>query len=255
MDTQQTTPAEKSNERHLTVARKYFARGRDYVQAPEIRVAGLYLEKLGFTIGSKVILIEKPAEVIIRLDKAAPQQDPKETADDRRIAYRAKQVADFIEKTKDREQPIKEITFAHYISGTLPVLMHTILSILLDEKVPESFKPDVYELLNRKHNPTLEKILTQSLLSQLNNLPKPKRKPSPKRQAQIAPSEPIEKQSATLPTGEPAPQPIAAAPQSALQPPATELPMAAEPEAQPARPMQLPIPGLLHPIIPILTPA
>ncbi len=97
-DTPPPAPATQPKERHLTVAGKWFSRTHRNIEAPEIRLAGVYLQKLGFTIGSKVTVTENPGEIIVSLDGPSARRDPHETADDRRHVRKVKRVADYQER-------------------------------------------------------------------------------------------------------------------------------------------------------------
>jgi len=76
MTHENTNPIEQKGERHLTIQPKSGYSGNNI--HPEIRVAGKYLEALGFAIGRKVTMITEPNKLTITLDPAPPELDPAE---------------------------------------------------------------------------------------------------------------------------------------------------------------------------------
>lgn len=174
MDTTPTAPAAESKERHLTVSRKWFTRTRRNIEAPEIRLAGVYLQKLGFTIGSKVTVIEKPGEIIVRLDGLSAERDPNETADDRRYARKVKKITDY---QKNAQRPLSEEVVSQYLSGEMSFQRQGVVSRLIDGEVPESHQAWAYGLLHSELKPATDDMECQSLIWHLDQLPpKPRRK-------------------------------------------------------------------------------
>jgi len=83
----------QKGERHLTIQPKSDSSRASIF--PEIRVAGKYLEALGFAVGRKVTMITEPNKLTIILDPAPPKMDP----------------AQFKKKVKEYRKTIKDI---HY---------------------------------------------------------------------------------------------------------------------------------------------
>lgn len=72
---------QQPGKRHLKIMPKPFPRSsNNSVIFPEIRLAGKYLEPLGFTIGKKVIVTQEPEKLTITLDSPEPDPD-KQKAD------------------------------------------------------------------------------------------------------------------------------------------------------------------------------
>lgn len=159
MRTTSTATAHETKERHVTVQPKSYQRTHGSIEAPQIIVAGVHLEKLGFTIGSKVIITEKPEEIVIRLDKTAPQRDPDETPADKARAKRRKQVDRFMDSPLGREKPLTENMITQYLDRQLPTRLEDIVSLLLDGQLPESLISQVYEVLTGKLHSALEHAL------------------------------------------------------------------------------------------------
>jgi hypothetical protein len=184
---------------------------------------GLYLEKPGFTIGSKVTVIENPGEITIRLDGPSAHRDPNETADDRRYARKVKRVADYQQNT---QLPLRDNVVTQYLSGKMPILMQELVSRLIDGEVSKSYQNEVYQFLHSKRKPATDDITCNSLLWEIDQLPKPKRKRTAR---QTKPSAtPIK----AIPTNTTAPIPQAPAAYDSLLKPAADL-QAAEPPANP----------------------
>lgn len=172
-DTPSLSPAQQPKERQLTVIPRTLPKGRGYVNTPQIILCGLYLEKVGFTIGSKVTVLEKPGEIIVRLDGASAEHDPNETPDDRRLARKVKQVTDYQQST---ELPLSDNVIALYLSGKMPIHTERLLSRLIAGEVPESYQARASQILNGKKKPAMEEMECDSLLWEIDHLPKPKRK-------------------------------------------------------------------------------
>jgi hypothetical protein len=172
-ETTLTAPATQPKERHLTVSGKWFSRTDRHIEAPEIRLSGVYLQKLGFTIGSKVTVIENPGEIIVRLDGVSAQRNPEETADDRRLARKTRQVADF---QKSAQKPLSEKVIAQYLSGKMSVFKQDLVYKLVHGEMSEPYRSRLYDLLDNKTNPAFEKTMCESLLWEINQLPKSRRK-------------------------------------------------------------------------------
>jgi toxic protein SymE len=70
---------EHNKERKLKIQPKSFPRGFQYVTFPEIRVAGKWLQDLGFTCGRYVTIVQQENSLIITLlPEAKPQQLPEQ---------------------------------------------------------------------------------------------------------------------------------------------------------------------------------
>lgn len=192
MDTTPTAPAIETKERHLTVSSKWFTRTRRNIQAPEIRLAGVYLQKLGFTIGSKVTVIEKPGEIIVRLDGASAEWDPEETADDRHQARKLKKVTAYQANT---QRPLSDDIITQYLSGQMSLRIQDLVTRLIDGEVPEPYQNRLFEILENKYNPLVKDGLCDTLLWEIRQLPPKVRRKRPAQQAK--PSEKITKPAPT----------------------------------------------------------
>ena len=172
-NTSSLAPYKQPQERHITVTPRSLPKGRGYVNVPQIMLRGLYLEKMGFTIGSKVTVIENPGEIIVRLDGPSAHRDPNETADDRRQARKVKRVADYQQST---QLPLRDDVISQYLSGDMDYPMQKLLSRLIDGEVPEPYQASVSQFLNAKRKPATDNMMCDSILWEMDQLPTPKRK-------------------------------------------------------------------------------
>jgi hypothetical protein len=172
-----TIQAKHPKERHITVTGRSLPRGDGYVNVPQIILRGLYLEKIGLTIGSKVTVIESPGELIMRLDGPSGYRDPNETADDRRYARRMKRITDYQQNTRF---PLTEDIIDLYVSGEMPYYMENIMSKLIDFELPEGYQIEIQDLLTRKRDKIYFKPRIEGLLLEIEELRAPKRKRSVK---------------------------------------------------------------------------
>lgn len=89
--------AKENKERKLKIQPKSFPRGFQYVTFPEIRVAGKWLQDLGFTCGRYVTIVQQENSIVITLlPEAKPQPLPevKEHKRSRIVRKQAKCVSD-----------------------------------------------------------------------------------------------------------------------------------------------------------------
>jgi len=178
MNKKASIPAELK-ERHITVKAKYFQRTHGYVEAPEIVVAGLYLEKIGFTIGSKVTIIERPKEIVITLDEAQPAKEELSPYQ-KTLARKMAELKSYYRRGPKEPQPLKEV-LVNYLKQGYPGEMEEIISKFLSGEMSDTLQNYVIDLLtNDRYSPAEQ--LTRTALVKLelaepvkNNAPRKKR--------------------------------------------------------------------------------
>lgn len=140
-----TTPT-KANERQVTVQRKSFYRRTGWVEAPQIIVAGVYLQRLGFTIGKKVTITEEEGRLTITVDKDQPVSKRNLKAE-QTLTRKMDELKRHFEQETAPEYPCKKEILTDYLRGAMPADMQEVVSLFLDGSIPPHLKGPVNKLL------------------------------------------------------------------------------------------------------------
>ncbi len=153
------------HERHVTVSRNCIPSGSGYVEVPAIRIAGRYLEKRGFTIGSKVTISEYENLIIIKLAEQAP--DYLGTSAERNIRRKMDQLDEFSDRARKQKVPYGEKSIDQYLRQDMPSNVREIVEKFSKGQLPESFNPSIGILLDDNISRERKEILADVLLNHL----------------------------------------------------------------------------------------
>ena len=156
------------NNRQATVSRNCIPTGRGrYTEVPAIRVAGRYLQKRGFTIGSKVTIEEYEGMIVIKLDEKCTDFEgpyPYSTLNKKMNVIR-----EFSEEAIRRNLTYDEKLIHKYFCGELSRDIQSLMYKFSKGLIPKQFHPHVTKLLGEVLKEEIDEATVNEMLKRITD--------------------------------------------------------------------------------------